>query len=153
MSTYYNWCNRHFHVPQFFLIPYQGRGTYHFFYILSVLIYGPMIWQIPQFYKFSLFYWLLQGLVVWPRLGDLFVCQNPIEVSVLFSMTNSGWWIYHLFVWSKSNFLLIIIYSFSVFHISVSWWFFTGVWMTASLLKSPGLVSGFWPFSAMLSFG
>ena len=24
--------------------------------------------------------------------------------------------------------------------------------MTASLLKSPGLVSGFWPFSAMLSF-
>ena len=29
--------------------------------------------------------------------------------------------------------------------------FFTGV--TASLLKSPGLVSGFWPFLAMLSFG
>ena len=27
-----------------------------------------------------------------------------------------------------------------VFHISVSWWFFTGVWVTASLLKSPGLV-------------
>ena len=25
--------------------------------------------------------------------------------------------------------------------------------MTASLLKSPGLVSGFWPFSSMLSFG
>ena len=47
----------------------------------------------------------------------------------------------------------IIIYSFRVFHISVSWWFFTGVWVTASFLKSPGLFSVFWPFSVMLSFG
>ena len=52
-----------------------------------------------------------------------------------------------------SFFLLIIIYSFRVFHISVNWWFFTGVWVTASLLRSPGLVSGFWLFLAMLSFG
>ena len=49
--------------------------------------------------------------------------------------------------------VIIIIYSFRVFHISVSWWFFTGVWVTASVLRSPGLVSGFWPFLAMLSFG
>ena len=47
----------------------------------------------------------------------------------------------------------LIIYSFRVFHISVTWWFFTGVWVTLSLLKSPGLLSGFWPFSAMLLFG
>ena len=46
-----------------------------------------------------------------------------------------------------------IIYSFRVFHLSVSWWFFSGVWVTASLLKFPGLVSGFWPFSAMQWFG
>ena len=46
------------------------------------------------------------------------------------------------------NYLLL-----SSFYISVSWWFFTGVWVTTSLLKSPGLVSGFWPFFAMLSFG
>ena len=39
------------------------------------------------------------------------------------------------------------------FHISVSRWFFTGVWVIASLLKSPGLFSVFWPFSIMLSFG
>ena len=37
------------------------------------------------------------------------------------------------------------------FHISVSRWFFTGVWVTASLLKSPGLFLVFWPFSAMVS--
>ena len=30
-------------------------------------------------------------------------------------------------------FIIIIIYSFRVFHISVSWWFFTGVWVTVSL--------------------
>ena len=49
--------------------------------------------------------------------------------------------------------IIIIIYSFRVFHISVSWWLFTEVWVTAILLKSPGLVSGFWPFLAMLSSG
>ena len=48
--------------------------------------------------------------------------------------------------------IIIIIYSSRVLHISITWWFFTGVWVTASLLKSPGLVSVFWPFSAMLSF-
>ena len=40
-----------------------------------------------------------------------------------------------------------------VFHISFSWWSFTGVWVTASLLKSPGRFSIFWLFSTMLLFG
>ena len=45
-------------------------------------------------------------------------------------------------------------YSFiRAFHISVSRWFFTGIRVTASLLKSSGLFSVFWPFSIMLSFG
>ena len=34
-------------------------------------------------------------------------------------------------------------YSLWVFHISFSWCFFTGVWVIASLLKSPGLFSVF----------
>ena len=38
-------------------------------------------------------------------------------------------------------------------HISLSRWFFTGVWVTASLFKSPALSSVYWPFSIMLSFG
>ena len=50
-----------------------------------------------------------------------------------------------LFLW-----LIIII---GVFHIRLSWWSFTGVWVTASRLKSPGLFSVFWRFSIMLSFG
>ena len=35
--------------------------------------------------------------------------------------------------------IIIIIYSLRVFHISFSRWFLTEVWVTASLLKSPGL--------------
>ena len=40
-------------------------------------------------------------------------------------------------------------YSWRVFYISVSRWFFTGVWVTASLLKSSGLFSVFWSFSVV----
>ena len=45
--------------------------------------------------------------------------------------------------------IIIIIYFMRAFHISVSWWSFTRVWVTASLLKSPGLFSVFWPISIM----
>ena len=51
------------------------------------------------------FYWLLQGLVVWPRLNDPFVCQNPRRICSSFSRTDVGSGIYHLFVWSNFNFL------------------------------------------------
>ena len=40
-----------------------------------------------------------------------------------------------------------------VFHISISWWSFTGDWVKARLLKSPGLFSAFWPFSIIMLFG
>ena len=49
--------------------------------------------------------------------------------------------------------LLLLLLLFRVFHISISWWSSTGVWVTASLLKSPGLFSVFWPFNIMLLFG
>ena len=35
------------------------------------------------------------------------VCQSPIRVCVLFSRTDAGLCIYHLFVWSNLNFLHI----------------------------------------------
>ena len=54
-----------------------------FFHILSVLFYGQPGQQSRQFCKFSFFfYWLLWGLVFWPRFGDLCVCQSPIGVYV-----------------------------------------------------------------------
>ena len=51
------------------------------------------------------------------------------------------------------NYYYYYYYSFRVFHISVSWWFFTEIWVTACLLKSLRRFSVFWPFSIMLSFG
>ena len=41
--------------------------------------------------------------------------------------------------------IIIIILVSQVFHTSVSRWFLTGVWLTVSLLKRPGLFSVFWP--------
>ena len=55
---------------------------------------------------------------------------------------------HHHYYFYHYYFLLI-----RVFHISVSWWSFTEDWVTASLLKSPGLFYVFRPFSAVLSFG
>ena len=43
--------------------------------------------------------------------------------------------------------IIIIIYFLRVFHISVSWWSFTEVWVKASLPKSLGLFSVFGPIS------
>ena len=45
--------------------------------------------------------------------------------------------------------IIIIIIPVQVFHISVSWWFLTGIWVTASLLKSPGLFSVLWLISTV----
>ena len=55
---------------------------------------------------------------------------------------------------SLFSLLLLLLYTLlEFFHISVSWWFFTGVLVTASLHKSPGLFSVFWLSSIMLTFG
>ena len=92
----------------------------------------------------SLFRWLLFGLVFWPKLGDPCVSQSPIGVYVCY------------FQWQVLGCAYYYYYYYSLiraFHISVSRWFFIGVWVKASLLKSPGLFIVFWPFSTMLSFG
>ena len=55
--------------------------------------------------------------------------------------------------WPLLVFLLSLFYSWRVFPISISRWSFTGVWVTASLLKSPGLFPVFWLISIMVWFG
>ena len=47
----------------------------------------------------------------------------------------------------------ILLFILRFFHINVCWWSFIEVWMTASLLKFPGLFSVFWPISTMFYFG
>ena len=79
-----------------------------------------------------------------------FISESLRNMCVSFSRNDSGFCTFNLF---KFIIIFIIIYSFRVFRISVSWWSFTRDWVIASLLKSPGLFSVFWPFSIMLSFG
>ena len=57
-STNYNRYNRHFPVPQFISIPYQGLETYPSFRFLSILLCGQLGQRSSQSCKFSLFYWL-----------------------------------------------------------------------------------------------
>ena len=83
------------------------------------------------FFCFFFFCKLTKNLVFWSGFGNEFVFQNP---------------------W-KFMFPFHFIQHYRAFHISVSRCIFTGVWVTASLHKSPGLFSVFWPFSIMLSFG
>ena len=78
------------------------------------------------------------------------VCTSKSHrsICVSFSRTGDGLCIYHLFAWSN-NYYYYYYYSLRIFHINFSWLFFPGVWVTASLLKSPGLFSVFWPFPIM----
>ena len=51
------------------------------------------------------FFLLSLGLIVWPRIGDLFVSQNPREFYVSFTRTDTVLCICHLVVWPNLNFL------------------------------------------------
>ena len=176
-----NWYNCHLHVPHFcfFSIPSQGRGIYPSFHILSVLFCGQPGQQSRQFCKFSFFLLIIikSGLLAEIR-WSMCMSKSHRSLCVSFSMTGTGLCIYHLFVWSNLNFLHIsqwitlptqsclVLYSiinllYSLYyhyfwwvsHISVSRWSFTGVWMTASVYRSPVIFSEFWPILKMLSFG
>ena len=74
-----------FMFHSFFLIPWQVPGTYLSFRFRSILLFGQPVQQRPHFGMFSFSYWLSLGLVVWPRLGNLFLSQNPRGVWASFS--------------------------------------------------------------------
>ena len=65
--------------------------------------------QSPLFNRFSFFCWLSLGLVIWPRLGDLFEFQNPREVCASLS---PGW-------------ILDCAYTTCSYgQIKISWWYY-----------------------------
>ena len=108
-STNYHRYHRHFHVPQlfFFQFPNKFQVLIFPFAFFFILFCDQLRQQSPLYSKFSLFYRLLQDLVIWPISGDPFVSQNPIGV---FAFRSSGQilgytYIYYLFAWSNFNFL------------------------------------------------
>ena len=71
--------------------------------------------------------------------------ESYIFVNQVLYINSLWWYITNLELFTTDYFTLL-----RVFQVGVSWWFSTFVWVTASLLKSPGLFSVFWPFSTML---
>ena len=87
--TDYNWYHR-------FIVCFLNsltKSKYLFFFSLSFIftvacrdskVYysaGSLSLSFFFFFFFFFFFWLSLGLVVWPRLGDLFVSQNPRELN------------------------------------------------------------------------
>ena len=78
------------------------------------------------------------------------ISKSHRSLWVSFSRTGSGLCIYHLLAWSNLNFLHISQFiHLRAIYIRVSWWFSTGVRVTASLLTSLRLSSVFWSISAV----
>ena len=104
-NTNYNWYQRHFLVLQFFL--FSGKV-----YVLSSLF---------VFFQFSLWSTETAKSTIWQvlfflsiiirsgRLAEIkwsvYISKSQRNLRVLFSRTDSGLCIYHLFVWSNWNFL------------------------------------------------
>ena len=90
---------------------------YTSFRILSILLWSSRTAKCTTLQVLSFSCWLLLGLVVWPSLGDLFVCQNPTGVCTNASgilkykrILQDRFWVVHMpFVCMvKFNFLLKI---------------------------------------------
>ena len=93
--TNYNWYHHHFHVPQFFLFPSKVKVL--IFLFTSFQFYS-MVSQDSKIYNFasSLFFfcWLLPGLIIWLRSGDLFLSHNPREFMCF--ILQDRFWVVHI---------------------------------------------------------
>ena len=84
-----------------FSIPYQGRGTYLSFHILSVLFCGQPGQKSLQFCRFSFL------LIIIRYRGSVCMSKSNKSLCVSFSRTGAGLCICHLFSRSNLNFLNI----------------------------------------------
>ena len=133
-STKYNWYNRHFHVPQFFQFPSK---VVVFIFLFTFFQFYSVVSRDSSDNNSASSFFFIDYYKVWSSGWDL-------VIRLYLKIRDEFMWVF--FSWIDSGFCIIII---RVFHISISWWSFTEVWVTASLLKSPGLFSVFWPFSIM----
>ena len=105
--------------------------------LVSRLTYIPRIPEVLHLcrpWKWRIIFWHLEFAYVISRLSNQLVVGPFVWVPV------------------SSNYYNYYLTPLRVFHTSVSWWFLTGVWETASLLKSPGLVSVFRPILVLMVF-
>ena len=105
-STNYNWCNRQFHVPQFFFNS-LARSRYLSLFSLN---FNFTLWSAET--AKSTILPVLSFLLIIIRSGRLAEIRWSVRISksqwslcVSFSRVYSGLCIYNLFVWSNINFL------------------------------------------------
>ena len=110
--TNYNWYHRHLRVPHIFLSS-LARSNYLSLFSFSLIF---TLWSVETA-KSTIRHVVFFLTII--RSGIL----NEISWSIRISKSQS----------------IIIFFIWEFFHISVSWWFSTRVWVTASLIKSPGL--------------
>ena len=123
-------------------MPFKARTNYQLegMFFLSFIDLNYYIWSVAVYFSIS------------------FVCKvSENGISIYFC-----YWFWLVFVpfftiqysIAFTYFPINIIYLtlLKVFQTSVSWWRFPGVWVTASILKSPGLFSVFWSVSTILLF-
>ena len=103
-----NWYHCHFHVPQIFSNS-LARSSYICFFLLSfsfsLFLAGTATSTIRHF--FCLFFFLT--IIRSSRLAQIrwSVCISILSVS--FTRTDSGLYIYYLFLWSNLKYLLILL--------------------------------------------
>ena len=110
-----------------------------YFKTLQVNPNNTVVWMVPIL---SWIFRLFQGLKLW-------TVSLSLSCFIFFQFSSE----IQVFIQYLLLLLSLLYYSLWVFHISISWWSFTRIWVTASLLKSPGLLSVFWPILTMLFFG
>ena len=69
---------------------------------------------ISFFFFFFFFCWLLLGLVFWPKLGDLGLCQSPIEVYVCYFLGQVLSCAYTICWYGQIFFLLLLLLLYSL---------------------------------------
>ena len=136
------WSNLNFlNIPQWITLPTQSCLVLHSFCanLLHSLIIWLMVSSLSPHSLHLLFCCILSILaLIWLVLMAFFCLTLRRDSASLLK-----------FPFLSHIIIIIIIIILRVFHTSVSWLLLTGVWVTATLLETPGTPSVFWSILIM----
>ena len=102
----YNWYHHYTHVPQLFLVLWQGLSTCFLFPFLWFSICSLLWWKSPLYSGFSLFFLIPTRPSLQARIGwSICISKSQRTLFISFSRTDSNLSIFHLIVWLNFNFL------------------------------------------------
>ena len=95
-ATNYNWCYPHPPLQCFFSSPTRSLYLSLFSLSFSFTQWSTRMAKSSIMKVLFIFWWLSLGLVVWPRLGDLFISQNPKELCAPRLLGRSPGYVYNI---------------------------------------------------------